>query len=68
MKIKHLAEIRAGVKRPNKVVTGIYLDSVDLRFLTNEELNGLALLRVGFGSLKDIRKLDPHLNSRRGSK
>ena len=68
MKIKHLAEIRAGVKRPNKVVTGIYLDSVDSRILTYEELNGLALLRVGFDSLKEIRKLEPHLNSRLGSK
>ena len=68
MKIKHLAEIRAGIKWPNKVVTGIYLDSVDLCILTNEELNGLALLRVGFDSLKEIRKLEPHLNSRLGSK
>ena len=68
MKIKHLVEIRAGVKRADKVVTGIYLDSVDSHILTNEELNGLALLRVGFDSLKEIRKLEPHLNSRLGSK
>ena len=68
MKIKHLTEIRAGVKSPNKVVTGIYLDLVDSRILTNEELNELALLRVGFDSLKEIRKLEPHLNSRLGCK
>ena len=68
VKIKHLAEIRDRIKRADKVVTGIYLDSVNSHILTNEELNGLTLLRVRFNSLKENRKLEPHLNSRLRSK